>query len=65
MYFFIIHSIDIPRQFLKRELPTPRDDSENLVTDPKYIIWSPVCRSDVAWNFEKFLINHKGVPYKR
>mmetsp|Transcript_11340 Transcript_11340/g.38655 ORF Transcript_11340/g.38655 Transcript_11340/m.38655 type:complete len:156 (+) Transcript_11340:282-749(+) len=27
--------------------------------------WSPVCRSDVAWNFEKFVLDSQGVPVKR
>jgi len=27
--------------------------------------WSPVCRSDIAWNFEKFLLDQNGVPVKR
>uniref|UniRef100_A0A0E9TG24 Glutathione peroxidase n=1 Tax=Anguilla anguilla TaxID=7936 RepID=A0A0E9TG24_ANGAN len=35
------------------------------MTDPKCIIWSPVCRNDVAWNFEKFLIGPDGEPFKR
>jgi glutathione peroxidase len=29
------------------------------------IQWSPVRRSDVTWNFEKFLIGKDGVPAKR
>jgi len=33
--------------------------------DPKGIIWAPVKRTDIAWNFEKFLINKDGVPVKR
>ena len=36
-----------------------------LMTDPKFIIWSPVTRADIAWNFEKFLINKDGIPIKR
>ena len=35
------------------------------MTDPKLIIWSPVRRTDVAWNFEKFLIDQSGNPVKR
>jgi len=27
--------------------------------------WSPIRTSDIAWNFEKFLINQDGVPVKR
>ena len=41
--------------WLKSELPMPSDDAESLMGDPKFIIWKPVRRSDVAWNFEKFL----------
>uniref|UniRef100_A0A286Y1Q0 Ubiquitin carboxyl-terminal hydrolase n=1 Tax=Cavia porcellus TaxID=10141 RepID=A0A286Y1Q0_CAVPO len=35
------------------------------MTDPKFIIWSPVCRNDVSWNFEKFLVGPDGVPVRR
>jgi len=27
--------------------------------------WAPVCRNDIAWNFEKFLVDADGNPYKR
>ncbi|KAB1254073.1 Glutathione peroxidase 1 [Camelus dromedarius] len=40
--------------FLRETLPTPRDHATALMTDPKFITWSPVCRNDVSWNFEKF-----------
>ncbi|KAG8128367.1 putative Glutathione peroxidase protein [Naja naja] len=52
-------------KFLKESLPVPHDDPVSLMNDPKSIIWSPVCRSDIAWNFEKFLIGRDGVPFKR
>lgn len=52
-------------QFLREALPFPSDDPSSLISDPKLIIWSPVCRNDVAWNFEKFLIGPDGVPFKR
>jgi len=51
--------------FLKEMLPFPSDDSFSLMNDPKCIIWSPVCRNDVSWNFEKFLIGPDGEPFKR
>ncbi|KPP63922.1 glutathione peroxidase 1-like [Scleropages formosus] len=51
--------------FLKKKLPFPSDDSTSLINDPKHIIWSPVCRNDIAWNFEKFLIGPDGEPFKR
>lgn len=28
-------------------------------------LWSPVCRSDIAWNFEKFLLDKDGNLVKR
>jgi glutathione peroxidase len=33
--------------------------------DPKFIIWKPVKRSDISWNFEKFLISPEGTPIRR
>ncbi|KAJ8361162.1 hypothetical protein SKAU_G00176870 [Synaphobranchus kaupii] len=51
--------------FLKDKLQSPSDDNTSLMTDPKCIIWSPVCRNDVSWNFEKFLIGPDGVPFQR
>uniref|UniRef100_A0A8C5MNT9 Glutathione peroxidase n=1 Tax=Leptobrachium leishanense TaxID=445787 RepID=A0A8C5MNT9_9ANUR len=51
--------------FLKEQLPFPSDDALSLMTDPKSIIWSPVRRNDISWNFEKFLVGPDGVPYKR
>lgn len=51
--------------FLKEQLPFPSDDSLSLMNDPKSIIWSPVRRNDISWNFEKFLVGPDGKPYKR
>ncbi|MXQ83006.1 hypothetical protein E5288_WYG018841 [Bos mutus] len=51
--------------FLREVLPTPSDDATALMTDPKFITWSPVCRNDVSWNFEKFLVGPDGVPVRR
>ncbi|CAH1791113.1 unnamed protein product [Owenia fusiformis] len=52
-------------KFLKQCLPFPSDDPISFVNDSKKITWDPVTRSDVAWNFEKFLIRPDGQPYKR
>lgn len=51
--------------FLREALPAPSDDATALMTDPKFIIWSPVCRNDISWNFEKFLVGPDGVPVRR
>lgn len=50
---------------LREKLPFPSDEPAALMNDPKCIIWSPVGRNDLAWNFEKFLIGPDGVPFKR
>jgi glutathione peroxidase len=50
---------------LRRALPAPSDDAYSLITNPQFIIWSPVSRTDISWNFEKFLIDHEGRPVKR
>lgn len=51
--------------FLREALPAPSDDATALMTDPKFVTWSPVCRNDVSWNFEKFLVGPDGVPVRR
>uniref|UniRef100_A0A8C2YPT7 Glutathione peroxidase n=1 Tax=Chinchilla lanigera TaxID=34839 RepID=A0A8C2YPT7_CHILA len=50
---------------LREALLAPSDDPTALVSDPRSIIWSPVCHNDVAWNFEKFLVGPDGVPVRR
>lgn len=54
-------------EYLKDALPVPSDaeNANTLMKDPKSIIWAPVQRNDIAWNFEKFLIGKDGVPVKR
>ena len=54
--------------YLKNAIPAPADDHAGMGADfiydiqpnDKPIQWSPVRRSDIAWNFEKFLINADG-----
>ncbi|KAF0301607.1 Glutathione peroxidase 1 [Amphibalanus amphitrite] len=52
-------------KYLKTALPLPADDPTSLIEDPKLIIWAPVKRSDISWNFEKFLIGPDGKPFRR
>ncbi len=51
--------------FLKEQHPYPHDDPHHLMGNQSLIIWSPVCRYDISWNFEKFLVDQSGVPVKR
>jgi len=51
--------------WLKASLPAPHDDPDPLMGNPLLITWSPVKRSDISWNFEKFLISPAGAPVKR
>ncbi len=54
-------------QFLKSNLPMPSDEDPNglFSTNPASIQWAPLLRSDIRWNFEKFLVDKNGVPYRR
>merc|ERR1712226_861170 len=56
-------------KFIKKELPFPVDDCDGMGDDwiitSGNLIWDPVRRSDVGWNFEKFLINQDGKPVAR
>jgi len=52
-------------RFLKTSLPFPCDDNISFMSNPSYITWNPVSRADIAWNFEKFLIDRNGKPVKR
>jgi len=37
----------------------------NLMDDVQLISWTPVTMSDLSWNWEKFLIDKKGKPFRR
>ena len=52
-------------QYLRESLPAPSDDPSPLMGDPSSIIWSPVTRNDISWNFEKFLVGPNGKPFRR
>uniref|UniRef100_A0A8D0G750 Glutathione peroxidase n=1 Tax=Sphenodon punctatus TaxID=8508 RepID=A0A8D0G750_SPHPU len=51
--------------YLKDKLPAPDDSPSAFMMDPKLIIWNPVHRADLSWNFEKFLVGPEGEPFKR
>lgn len=52
-------------RYLCHTIPLPSDDPESLVSEAESITWSPVRRSDIGGNFEKFLVLPNGRPFKR
>ncbi|KAK7114178.1 glutathione peroxidase 1-like isoform X2 [Littorina saxatilis] len=52
-------------EFLRFRLPQPIDDNMVMSRDLSPITWRPVTRSDVGWNYEKFLVSCEGQPVKR
>jgi len=48
--------------FLKGVCPQPGATIPRFPITPS---WSPVTPNDITWNFEKFLIDKNGIPYKR
>lgn len=47
--------------WLKSVCPSPVD----VLSSSNTVLWSPIRKTDIEWNFEKFLINHNGEPIKR
>jgi glutathione peroxidase len=35
------------------------------IGNPDMLFWSPIRVGDITWNFQKFLVDAEGVPYKR
>ncbi|CAH1269229.1 glutathione peroxidase 2-like [Branchiostoma lanceolatum] len=52
-------------EYLKLKLPFPSDNAATMAQEHLDIGWSPVRRTDVAGNFEKFLVASDGQPYRR
>jgi len=55
-------------QFLRASLPLPSDQSAEdcpILDNTTKLCWAPISRTDIAWNFEKFLIDAEGRPVKR
>jgi len=48
-------------KFLKASCPP----SDGFIDELRKISWDPVKSGDIPWNFEKFLISHKGEPVGR
>lgn len=64
-------------RWLKSALPMPYDvedcnrgdaeatNQDFLADSAEKLIWSPIKRTDIGWNFEKFLVGPDGVPFRR
>lgn len=57
-------------KWLRAALPMPYDGCggkgcDHCFDNIRFIIWSPVTRTDVIWNFEKFLVDQEGIPVRR
>ena len=55
-------------KFLRDAIKFPCDafkGSSDYIIKAVNINWNPVTRTDLCWNFEKFLVNQDGVPVKR
>lgn len=48
-------------KYLKERCANP----QQMIADTEQIYWTPVRQRDLTWNFEKFLIDHEGKPYRR
>jgi len=53
-------------KWLKSALPLPSDDLYgNTIMAQQLMLWSPASRTDIDWNFGKFLVGRDGKPIKR
>jgi len=41
------------------------DDNDSITRDDKFVLWRPIARHDIAWNFEKFLLGPDGKFIRR
>ena len=57
---------DILWQWIRQSLPYPSDTPTGpFIVGQVDVFWAPVSRTDLGWNFEKFLMDRNGRPYKR
>jgi len=41
------------------------DPAVPFFNDPKMLYYTPLSKEDIRWNFEKFLFDRAGQPYRR
>jgi len=53
-------------KWLRDQLPLPFDNPYgNTIPAQMLMLWEPASRTDIDWNFSKFLISRNGAPIKR
>jgi glutathione peroxidase len=53
-------------KWLRNSLPLPSDDPYGMTIELQLLmLWAPASRTDIDWNFSKFLIDRNGKPLKR
>jgi len=53
-------------KWLRDKLPLPYDNPYGAFLDRQLLmLWEPATRTDIDWNFSKFLIGRNGLPIKR
>ena len=55
-------------KFLRASIPMPADQSTDdcpIMPKTTGIIWEPITKSDIEWNFAKFVCGKDGVPAVR
>merc|ERR1719483_306817 len=66
LFKFLKSECPVPHDSGKDSKQNGADDSNVLVlprggfNETCVVVWSPVCRDDIAWNFEKFLVDKSG-----
>lgn len=48
-------------KWLKYMCPRPT----NILSSGNHFLWKPIEITDIRWNFEEFLLNHRGEPVRR
>jgi glutathione peroxidase len=52
-------------KFLKKKLPVPQDCALWLAGTCSEVRWTPILRTDIGGDFERFIVNHRGCPCYR
>lgn len=62
LWRFLRHSLPFPSD---RSFDDEADEPNGTLKGEKFVSWAPQSRTDISWNFAKFLIGTDGSPVKR